>query len=152
MPAHDDYAIQSDALALDDVIAEIAQRRRQFERLSHVPRDVISKLKRAGIYRAATPRRFGGDARAPGEFLAMIERIAAADGSAAWVASFGSANLYLAALPLATQAAIYADGPDQVFAGGLFPVQNAAPEAGWLSRERHVEVRERLQGRGPGSV
>lgn len=125
----DDLSNQPDVLTLDDVIAEIAQRRDEFDRLSHIPRDVIAKLKRVGIYRAATPERFGGDARAPGEFLEMIERIAVADGSAAWVASFGSANLYLAALPLATQAAIYADGPDQVFAGGLFPVQNvqAAP-------------------------
>ncbi|BBU29592.1 acyl-CoA dehydrogenase [Burkholderia sp. THE68] len=126
----DDLCNQDDALTLDDVIAEIVQRREEFDRLSHVPRDVIAKLKRAGIYRAATPKRFGGDARAPGEFLAMIERIAVADGSAAWVASFGSANLYLAALPLATQAAIYADGPDQVFAGGLFPVQTAQPANG----------------------
>ncbi|KXU86107.1 acyl-CoA dehydrogenase [Caballeronia megalochromosomata] len=126
----DDLSSQTDAMTLDDVIAEIAQRREEFDRLSHVPRDVIEKLKRVGIYRAATPKRFGGDARAPGEFLAMIERIAVADGSAAWVASFGSANLYLAALPLATQAAIYADGPDQVFAGGLFPVQNAQPAPG----------------------
>jgi indole-3-acetate monooxygenase len=125
----EDYADQCNALTLDDVIAEIARRREEFERLSHVPRDVIEQLKRVGIYRAATPKRFGGDARAPGEFLEMIERIATADGSAAWVASFGSANLYLAALPLDTQAAIYADGPDQVFAGGLFPVQNATPEA-----------------------
>ncbi|CAD6557601.1 acyl-CoA dehydrogenase family protein [Paraburkholderia sabiae] len=118
------------ALSLDDVIAEIATRRDEFDRISHVPRDVIAKLKRAGIYRAGTPRRFSGDARAPGEFLAMIERIAVADGSAAWVASFGSANVYLAALPLATQAAIYAAGPDQVFAGGLFPVQPAQPAPG----------------------
>jgi alkylation response protein AidB-like acyl-CoA dehydrogenase len=117
-------------LSLDDVIAEIAARRDEFDRVSHVPRDVIAKLKRAGIYRAGTPRRFGGDARAPGEFLAMIERIAIADGSAAWVASFGSANVYLAALPLATQATIYASGPDQVFAGGLFPVQPAQPAPG----------------------
>ncbi|MBC8638985.1 acyl-CoA dehydrogenase family protein [Caballeronia sp. EK] len=126
----DDLSNQTDAITLDDVIAEIAQRRDEFDRLSHVPRDVIEKLKRAGIYRAATPKRFGGDARAPGESLEMIERIAVADGSAAWVASFGSANLYLAALPVATQAAIYADGPDQVFAGGLFPVQNAQPAPG----------------------
>jgi len=126
----DDLSNQTDAITLDDVIAEIAQRRDEFDRLSHVPRDVIEKLKRVGIYRAATPKRFGGDARAPGEFLEMIERIAVADGSAAWVASFGSANLYLAALPVATQAAIYADGPDQVFAGGLFPVQNAQPAPG----------------------
>lgn len=118
------------ALPLDEVIAEIAARRDEFDRLSHVPRDVIAKLKRAGIYRAGTPRCFGGDARAPAEFLAMIERIAVADGSAAWVASFGSANVYLAALPLATQQAIYANGPDQVFAGGLFPVQPAQPAPG----------------------
>ncbi len=120
------------ALSLDDVIAEIAARRDEFDRASHVPRDVIAKLKRAGIYRAGTPRRFGGDARAPGEFLEMIERIAIADGSAAWVASFASANVYLAALPLATQAMIYAAGPDQVFAGGLFPVQTAqSAPGGW---------------------
>jgi alkylation response protein AidB-like acyl-CoA dehydrogenase len=119
-------------LPLADVITEIAARREEFDRLSHVPRDVIAKLKRAGVYRAATPRRFGGDALAPTAFLDMIERIAVADGSAAWVASFGSANVYLAALPLATQAQIYADGPDQVFAGGLFPVQPAQPaDGGW---------------------
>jgi alkylation response protein AidB-like acyl-CoA dehydrogenase len=119
-------------LPLADVIAEIAARREEFDRLSHVPRDVIAKLKRAGVYRAATPKRFGGDALAPTAFLDMIERIAVADGSAAWVASFGSANVYLAALPLATQAHIYADGPDQVFAGGLFPVQPAQPaDGGW---------------------
>ncbi|MGP8434395.1 acyl-CoA dehydrogenase family protein [Paraburkholderia fungorum] len=119
-------------LPLADVIAEIAVRREEFERLSHVPRDLIAKLKQAGVYRAATPRCFGGDALTPSAFLDMIERIAVADGSAAWVASFGSANVYLAALPLATQAHIYADGPDQVFAGGLFPVQAAQPaDGGW---------------------
>jgi indole-3-acetate monooxygenase len=117
-------------LPLDEVIAEIAARRDEFDRLSHVPRDVIAKLKRAGVYRAGTPKRFGGDALAPAAFLEMIERIAVADGSAAWVASFGSANVYLAALPLETQAEIYADGPDQVFAGGLFPVQPAQPVDG----------------------
>jgi indole-3-acetate monooxygenase len=117
-------------LPLADVIAEIGARRDEFDRLSHVPRDVIAKLKQAGVYRAATPQRFGGDALAPADFLDMIERIAMVDGSAAWVASFGSANVYLAALPLQTQAEIYADGPDQVFAGGLFPVQTAQPAVG----------------------
>jgi len=122
----------ADFLSLDDVIAEIAVRREEFDRLSHVPRDVIAKLKLAGIYRAGTPKRFGGEALAPAQFLRMIERIAVADGSAAWVASFGSANVYLAALPLETQAELYADGPDQVFAGGLFPLQPATPvEGGW---------------------
>ena len=50
---------QSDtSLPLDEFIAEIAARRDEFVRVSHVPRDMIAKLKRAGIYRAATPQRF----------------------------------------------------------------------------------------------
>ncbi|WP_460348319.1 acyl-CoA dehydrogenase family protein [Actinoallomurus acanthiterrae] len=86
---------------------------------------MIAEFKRAGIYRASTPRRFGGDSLPPAEFLSRIERISMIDGSAGWVASFGSSMVYLAALPLETQAQVYADGPDVVFAGGLFPVQPA---------------------------
>ncbi|MDN7863159.1 acyl-CoA dehydrogenase family protein [Burkholderia multivorans] len=117
-------------LPLDAVIAEVERRRDEFDRLSHVPRDVIALMKRAGIFRAGTPKQFGGDALPPHEFVAMLERIAVADGSAAWVAAFGSANTYLAALPLDTQRTIYANGPDQVFAGGLYPLQPAQRVAG----------------------
>jgi alkylation response protein AidB-like acyl-CoA dehydrogenase len=134
-PSHrknDVWTTPTASLPLDQVIGEIAARREEFDRLAHIPRDMIARLKQTGVYRAGTPQRFGGDALAPGAFLQMIERIAVADGSTAWVASFGSANVYLAALPLETQAQIYADGPDQVFAGGLFPVQPGQPaEGGW---------------------
>ena len=57
---------QPEAMPLHDLVAEIAARRDEFDSLSHVPRDVIVSMKRAGIFRAATPRRFGGDARPPG--------------------------------------------------------------------------------------
>ena len=112
------------------LIEEIEQRREEFDRLSHVPRDMIAKMKGAGIFRASTPSRFGGDALPPPRFLEMLERIAIADGSTAWVAAFGSANTYLASLPVETQAQIYASGPDQVFAGGLYPLQKAAQTPG----------------------
>jgi alkylation response protein AidB-like acyl-CoA dehydrogenase len=93
---------------------------------------MIERFKQVGIYRAATPKCYGGDALAPALFLRMIERISEADGSAGWVASFGSAGVYLAALPPETLAEIYADSPDLVFAGGLFPLQPAeAVEGGW---------------------
>ena len=78
----------------------------------------------------STPTRFGGDALPAATFLRMVERISEADGSAGWVAAFGSANTYLAALPLATQRIIYASGPDQVFGGGLYPIQPAIKEQG----------------------
>jgi alkylation response protein AidB-like acyl-CoA dehydrogenase len=119
-------------LDLAVVITEVAARREEFERLLHIPRDMIATMKRAGIFRAGTPKQFGGDALPPATFLRMLERIAIADGSAAWVAAFGSANTYLAALPIETQREIYRTGPDQVFAGGLYPVQPAMPTPdGW---------------------
>ena len=123
-------SVIADPLALDDVIAEIAERRDEFDQLSHVPRDMIATMKRARIFRASTPKYFGGDALAPADFLRVLERIAVADGSTAWVAAFGSANVYLAALSVETQHEIYASGPDQVFAGGLYPVQPAAAAVG----------------------
>lgn len=110
---------------LERVLAVVAERRAEFEEKRHVPRDVIAEFKNGGIYRAGTPKKFGGDASPPADFLRVIERISTVDGSAYWVASFGSSAIYLAALPLETQAELYADGPDVAFAGGLFPVQPA---------------------------
>lgn len=129
--SQNDYPEYAGTLSLDALIEEIERRRDEFDVVSHVPRDMVGKMKRAGIFRASTPKRFGGDALPPARFLEMLERIAIADGSAAWVAAFGSANTYLASLPVETQARTYATGPDQVFAGGLYPLQrpSARPAA-----------------------
>lgn len=97
----------------------------EFDRQRHISRDVIDAFKAHGVYRALVPRRFGGNECSPGEFCEMIERISHADGSAGWVASFGMSPVYLAALPLETIAQVYANGPDVVFAGGIFPPQPA---------------------------
>jgi alkylation response protein AidB-like acyl-CoA dehydrogenase len=117
-------------VTFDDVLAELARRRVEFRERRYVPRDFVDKLKAIGIYRAATPAKFGGEPLPPAEFLDRIERISVVDGSTGWVASFGTGLVYLAALPLETQAALYRNGPDVVFAGGLFPVQPATPTDG----------------------
>ncbi|MDT0356876.1 acyl-CoA dehydrogenase family protein [Herbaspirillum huttiense F1] len=122
----------ADSPEMDTLIAEVTARRDEFDQLGHVPRDIVATMKKAGIFRSGTPRKFGGEALAPAPFLAMVERISKADGSAGWVAAFGSANTYLAALPIETQRKIYASGPDQVYAGGLYPLQEAkAVPGGW---------------------
>ncbi|MER5756141.1 acyl-CoA dehydrogenase family protein [Streptomyces sp. NPDC002088] len=121
-----------DDKTFEHVLELVAQRRQEFEEQRHVPRDVIAEFKKAGIYRASAPRRFGGEPLPPAEFLRLIERISEVDGSAGWVASFGSSLIYLAALPLETQAELYAEGPDVAFAGGLFPVQPAEQVDGGL--------------------
>lgn len=103
----------------------IAERRDEFETLRHIPRDIVGLMKKARVFRSATPTRFGGDAMAPHHFLKMVDRIGTVDGSAAWISAFGSANTYTAALSVEAQEIMYADGPDQVFAGGLHPVAEA---------------------------
>jgi len=122
----------TDSQAFKDLLADIKQRGRagEFDRLGHIAPDVIESFKAIGVYRALVPRRFGGDERSPGEFCAMVEEIAKADGSAGWVASFGMSPVYLASLPLETIEQVYAGGPDVVFAGGIFPPQPADPVEG----------------------
>ena len=116
----------------NQVLTEIRARRDEFEAKRHVPRDMIDQLKQLGVYRAHAPQCFGGNGSSPSEFLKLIEKISEADGSTGWVASFGSAALYLAALPKETLAKLYENGPDVAFAGGLFPVQPAEKvEGGW---------------------
>src|SRR5918998_3075357 len=125
-PARLDPAAGAGPVELDAVLDELAERRAEFQQLRYVPRDFVERLKGLGIYRSVTPARFGGDPMPPAEFLSLIERISTVDGSTGWVASFGSQLTYLGSLPLESQAELYADGPDVVFAGALFPVQQAA--------------------------
>lgn len=108
--------------AFQHALDVLVERRDEFAEQGYVPRDFIDLLKKAGIYRASTPERFGGEPMPPAEFLRLIERISELDPATGWVASFGSALTYFAALPEETQAEIYADGPDICFAGGLFPM------------------------------
>lgn len=124
-------------ITLDDVLAEVAQRRDEFTAQRYVSVDFVERLKQLGVYRASTPKQFGGDSLPPSQFLRLIERISAVDGSTGWVASFGSQLIYIGSLPLETQAQLYADGPDVVFGGALFPVQPAPPtERGFLVNGR----------------
>lgn len=111
--------------AWEAVLAELAERRREFHEQQYVPRDFIDRIIALGVYRHATPLQFGGEPMAPADFLRVIERIGRVDGSTAWVVGFASSNTYLGALPLETQAKVYADGPDVVHAGGLFPMAKA---------------------------
>ncbi|HHW63221.1 MAG TPA: flavin-dependent monooxygenase [Rhodocyclaceae bacterium] len=113
------------AIEMDQLLRDIRSRRKEFEAQRFISQDIIDRFKKIGVYRALVSKRFGGDERSPAEFCRLIETIATADGSAGWVASFGIGGVYLAALPLTTLEKLYANGPDVVFAGGIFPPQPA---------------------------
>lgn len=54
-----------------------------------------------------------------------MEQISTIDPATGWVASFGSAPVYFASLPVETQRKIYAESTDIVFAAGMFPMFEA---------------------------
>ncbi|WP_431222811.1 acyl-CoA dehydrogenase family protein [Serratia sp. L9] len=107
------------------LLGDIAARSVDFEHQRHISDDIIARFKQIGVYRALVPKAYGGDECSPAQFCELIEQIATADGSAGWVASFGMSPFYLGALPPDTLKALYRDGPDVVFAGGIFPPQRA---------------------------
>lgn len=131
---------------LDVLLGHIRDRRGVIEAQRRVPQDIVQGLRDAGIYRAAVPKSLGGDGAPLGDVFRLIERISEADASVGWVASFApqGAN-YFGALPTHRLKEIYADGPDVVGAGGLFPLQPA----------ERVDGRLRVNGRwkfGSGST
>lgn len=119
-----------DTDGLATLLPELRSRRQEFTRLNQIAPDVIGRFKRIGVYRALVPNALGGLGWGPRAFCELVERIAEADGSSGWVASFGMGVTYLAALPPETLARVYADGPDVTFAGGIFPPQRAPKVAG----------------------
>jgi alkylation response protein AidB-like acyl-CoA dehydrogenase len=124
-----------DRIALEQLLETIRAKRADFTEAQQVTPEVIEEMRRAGIFRALVAKRFGGDEMTPGEFIRIIERIAEVDGSAAWVASFGHASAYIAALPIPTLEIIYKDGPDVSVCGALFPPHVAKAVDGGLEVE-----------------
>lgn len=108
-----------------EVLDGIRARNDEFQKLRHIPQDVVDDFKAIGVYRAFVPKRFGGDEQSPSAFCRLIEDISAADASAGWVASFGVSATYLSTLPPATYKEIFGTNPDTVFAGAMFPPQPA---------------------------
>lgn len=120
------------AQSFERLLDAVRKNRTQFSRDQQISAEVVQLMREAGFYRALVTKRLGGDELSPMAFLRMVERLSEVDGSAGWVASFGFSAVYLSALPVATLQQIYADGPDVVFAGGIFPPQKAAVVEGGL--------------------
>lgn len=124
--------VRKDVNALDRLLLAVREQRETFSESQQVSADVVRLMREAGIYRAMVAKRFGGNEMSPASFLRLIETISQVDGSSGWVASFGFSAVYLSALPLPTLEKMYANGPDVIFAGGIYPPQRAVPVAGGL--------------------
>ena len=127
-------ASQPRTSVLDNVRAllpEIAARAEEIERARAVPRDLAEQLRAAGVFRRYVPRSHGGDEMWPDEGLTVIEELARADASVAWVAAVGSEGpSFYAYLPPDTYDKIYAGGPDVIHSGVINPTGKAVRDSG----------------------
>ncbi|MGH7897361.1 MAG: acyl-CoA dehydrogenase family protein [Candidatus Binatia bacterium] len=110
------------------------------ERQRRLPAELVAAFARAGIFRMAVPRRFGGGEVAASILIAALEELSRADGSAGWCAMIGATSGVIAAyLPDETANEIYARDPE-VVTGGVF-----APHG----RALVVDEGYRISGRWP---
>jgi alkylation response protein AidB-like acyl-CoA dehydrogenase len=122
------------ASVLDNVRAllpEIKARAEEIEQARAVPRDLAEKLRTAGVFRRYVPRSHGGDEMWPDEGLTVIEELARADASVAWVAAVGSEGpSFYAYLPPDTYDKIFAGGPDVIHTGVINATGKAVRDKG----------------------
>jgi indole-3-acetate monooxygenase len=100
------------------LLPEISSQVEAIEQARAVPRDLAEKLRSAGVFRRYVPRSHGGDEMWPDDGLTVIEELARADASVAWVAAVGSEGpSFYAYLPPETYDKIYSAGPDVIHSG-----------------------------------
>ncbi|MFI2199619.1 acyl-CoA dehydrogenase family protein [Streptomyces sp. NPDC020192] len=88
--------------------------------------EVVEALKEAGFARHFVPATHGGTEGGFEELTCAVGVVGEGCASAAWAASLAAyAGRYVAFLPAAGQAEIWADGPDVLVAGALMPAGTA---------------------------
>jgi alkylation response protein AidB-like acyl-CoA dehydrogenase len=113
------------------LLPEISSQAEAIEQARAVPRDLAEKLRTAGVFRRYVPRSHGGDELWPDEGLTVIEELARADASVAWVAAVGSEGpSFYAYLPPETYDKIYSGGPDVIHSGVINATGRAVRDSG----------------------
>ncbi|HWN67742.1 MAG TPA: acyl-CoA dehydrogenase family protein [Haliangium sp.] len=110
--------------------AEIAPRAHEIEAARRLPPAVVDALVQAGVFKLLVPRAHGGAEASLATLMAVLDEIAAADGSAGWCAMIGaSSGLMCGFLPDDVAREVY--GPDGAITCGVFaPMGRAVPVAG----------------------
>jgi alkylation response protein AidB-like acyl-CoA dehydrogenase len=111
----------------------IAERSSEIEDGRRVPLDLIEEMRRIGIFRMLAPRQYGGLDLDLVDTLPVLEELAIADSSAAWVAAIGCHGpLFFSLLSQETIATIYSGGADVIHGGASRPPGTAqAVPGGW---------------------
>jgi alkylation response protein AidB-like acyl-CoA dehydrogenase len=94
-----------------------------------VEEETILAMRKAGLMRVCTPKRYGGWEMNTRAMLDISGAIAEADGGAAWVANLNNICCWLTSLfPVRAQDEVFADDPDTCVSGVLNPTATVKKE------------------------
>nr|WP_232665064.1 acyl-CoA dehydrogenase family protein [Pseudonocardia sp. TRM90224] len=117
---------------------ELGVRALEAERLATMPPDLVETVRRAGLFRLATPRLLGGAELPAAAVVEVVEELSRADGSAGWSVLIGNATAFLAWLEPAVALDLLGGRTDAIGAGVFAPSGRLVPDG---------EGRFRLSGR-----
>ena len=106
---------------------ELTSRAAEFERARRIPAELAARMAEAGLFRLCVPEVYGGLEADPLTMVQVIETLAEADGSAAWVVFIGATSgLTAAYLPVAAARTVFAK--PSAITGGVFAPRGRAAE------------------------
>ncbi len=115
--------------AADGFAEEIAARAAEIEASRFLPQDIARRFAEAGLYRLCVPAAYGGREAHPAVLFETVERLARADGSAAWWCVFIGATSGLVAGFLAPEEAQAVFGDPLTITAGVFAPRGKAVHA-----------------------
>jgi alkylation response protein AidB-like acyl-CoA dehydrogenase len=100
----------------------ISARAAEIEAARRLPSDLLAELTAAGCFRILLPQSHGGLGADLSTVMQVLGTLSRADGSVGWTVAIGAGSWFdLVGLPRATFDALYAGGPDVIFAGAIKP-------------------------------
>lgn len=117
--------------AAEQLAPTIADRADEIEAARRVPPDLLGDLVSAGCFRILLPSTHGGAAADLPSAMRILETLATADASVAWIVSIGAGSwLDLVGLPRASFDDIVGTAPEVIGAGAFAPSGTAVPVDG----------------------
>lgn len=109
--------------SVDTITDHVRSLRDETERISKVPDSAVEAMTRIGVFRALTPRRFGGLEMDPASFFEGVMKIAQAEASAAWIGGQLTIHSFeIALMSPRMQEEFWATGPDTRASSAYAPV------------------------------
>ena len=117
--------------AVEQIAPVVREHAAEAERQCRLPDATVHAVTVAGLFRMFTPQSLGGSEIDPLSVFRIIEALSGIDSATGWnVAASLFIIRFVAALPDETPEMFFANSPDTVFAGTVFPIGKAVPVEG----------------------